>query len=152
MKDAVGKYRDSDRNELSAYYLQKFSLAYDLLIKEGMSINPSAPKIAGRRGRTKQSPARLLLDRLNLYKDEYLRFTTDFSVPFDNNQAERDFRISKVKQKVSGCFRSDNGAQAFATIQSFIQSLNKHHLSIWIELVNVFQGNYSLPRVFIATE
>jgi transposase len=112
---------------LSLYYTQKFSQAYDLLVKEGMEQNPAAPKVAGKRGRTKQSKARLLLDRRNTHKEEYLRFTLDFSVPFDNNPAERDFRISKLKQKISGCFRSDSGAQAFATIQSFIQTINKHH-------------------------
>jgi transposase len=117
-----------------------------------MGINPPSPKIEGKRGPTKQSKARLLLDRLDTRKDDYLRFTTDFSVPFDNNQAERDFRISKVKQKVSGCFRSDTGAEAFATIQSFIQTINKHHFSIWVELVKVNQGSYSLPFVLIATE
>jgi transposase len=152
MKEAVDKYRQSDRNELSVYYTQKFSQEYGLLIKEGMGQNQAAPKVAGQRGRTKQSKARLLLERLNTLKDDNLRFTTDFSVPFDNNQAERNFRLSKVKQKVSGCFRSDTGAQAFATVQSFIQTINKHHLSICINLVNVFHGNYSLPFALIATE
>jgi transposase len=152
MKKAVEKYRQSDKEELSLYYTQKFSQRYDLLVQEGMGQNQAAPKVAGKRGRTKQSKAWLLLDRLNTHKNDYLRFTADFSVPFDNNQAERDFRISKVKQKVSGCFRSDTGAQAFATVQSFIQTINKHHLSIWIELVKVFQGNYSLPLALNTTE
>jgi transposase len=92
------------------------------------------------------------VDRLKAYKEEYLRFSRDFDVPFDNNQAERDFRIAKVKQKVSGCFRSDGGARAFAAIQTFIQTIHKHHLSIWDELVKVFQGNYSLPFEPTATE
>jgi transposase len=61
MKDAVERYRDSGRNELSDCYSHKFSQTYELLIKEGMGINPTAPKAAGRRGRTKQSKARLLL-------------------------------------------------------------------------------------------
>jgi transposase len=134
------------------YYTQKFSQAYDLPVKEGMEQNPAAPKVAGKRGRTKQSKARLLLGRLDARKEEYLRFTLDFSVPFDNNPAERDFRISKLKQKVSGCFRSDTGAQAFATIQSFIQTINKHHLSIYTELVDLFQCNYVLPFALTATE
>jgi transposase len=152
MKETVEKYRRINKEELSLYYTQKFSQRYDLLIQEGMGQNQTAPKVAGKRGRTKQSKARLLLDRLNTHKADCLRFTTDFSVPFDNNQAERDFRISKVKQKVSGCFRSDTGAQAFATVQSFIQTINKHHLSIWIELIKVFQDNYSLPLALNATE
>jgi transposase len=152
MKDRVEKYRNSNKKELSAYYTEKYSQTYDLLVKEGMRLNHIAPKVPFTRGRAKQSKARLLLDRLNLYKDDYLRFTTDFSVPFDNNQAERDFRISKVKQKVSGCFRSDLGAAAFATVQSFIQTINKHHLSIWTELVKVFQGDYHTPFALNTTE
>jgi transposase len=145
MKDVVQKYRESGRKELSAYYRQKFSEAYDKLVRAGQRVNPAAVKVEGKRGRTKQSKGRLLVDRLKEHKEEYLRFIRDFDVPFDNNQAERDFRMGKVKQKVSGCFRSDEGALAFATIQTFIQTIHKHHLSIWDELVKVFQDDYSLP-------
>jgi transposase len=80
MKETVEKYRQSNKYDLSVYYSQKFSQRYDLLIKEGMRLNPVAAKVVGRRGRTKQSKARLLLDRLNTHKEDYLRFTTDFSV------------------------------------------------------------------------
>jgi transposase len=93
-----------------------------------------------------------LAERLSGYKEEYLRFTNDFRVPFDNNQAERDFRISKVKQKVSGCFRSDSGAEAFAVIESFIQTVHKHHVNIGEELVKIFQGPYFFPFNLSATE
>jgi transposase len=152
MKEVVAEYLKSGKGELSAYYRQKFSETYDDLVKAGMDINPQAAKEANQRGRAKQSKARLLLERLENHKDDYLRFSTDFSVPFDNNQAERDFRIAKVKQKVSGCFRSDTGAYAFAIIQSFIQSINKHHLSIWSELVKAFRDDYSLPVAAYTTE
>ena len=73
-------------------------------------------------------------------------------MPFDNNQAERDFRIAKIKQKVSGCFRSDTGAESFATIQSIIQTIRKHNTNIFDELVKVFHGNYSLPFALDTTE
>ena len=145
MKEVVEKYRQGAREELSAYYAEKFSRAYDNLVRAGMRVNRAAAKVPGKRGRTKQSKARLLVERLKEHKEEYLRFIADFRVPFDNNQAERDFRMGKVKQKVSGCFRSDEGARAFAVIQSFIQTIHKHGISIWDELVKVFQGDYSLP-------
>jgi transposase len=114
--------------------------------------NPAAKKEAGKRGRVKQSKERLLAERLEGHKEEYMRFVYDFGVPFDNNQAERDFRISKVKQKVSGGFRSDGGAEAFAATQSFIQTIHKHHVNVWEELVKVFQGSYSFPFDLLATE
>jgi transposase len=152
MKDVVRKYRESGKRGLSAYYIQKFSGVYDKLVRAGQRANPVAVKAEGKRGRTKQSKGRLPVDRLKEYKEEYLRFSRDFDVPFDNNQAERDFRIAKVKQKVSGGFRSDEGARAFAAIQTFIQTIHKHHLSIWGELVKVFQDDYSLPFELTATE
>jgi transposase len=110
-----------------------------------------------KRGKAKQNNAWLLLERLEGYKEEYLRFSRDFRVPFDNNQAERDCGLSvrwiaKVKQKVSGCFRSDSGAEAFAVIASFIQTIHKHHESIGEELVKVIQGPYSFPFDLMATE
>jgi transposase len=152
MKEVVEKYRQGARERLKAYYGEKFSRVYDKLVKAGMRVNRAADNVPGKRGRTKQSKARLLVERLKEHKEEYLRFIADFKVPFDNNQAERDFRIAKVKQKVSGCFRSDTGAWAFATIQSFIQTIHKHRLSIWDELVKVFQGDYSLPFTPNTTE
>jgi transposase len=152
MKAAVEKYREKHEERLSAYLGRKFSERYDALVREGKEQNPLAEKEAGKRGKGKQSKERLLLERLEEYKGAYLRFAQDFRVPFDNNQAERDFRIAKVKQKVSGCFRSDSGAESFAVIQSFIQTLHKHHLSIWEELVKVFQGPYSFPFDLMPTE
>jgi transposase len=78
------------------------------------------------------------LERFEGYKEEYLRFAYDFRVISDNNQAERDFRIAKIKQKVSGCFWSDSGVEAFAAIESSIQTIHKHRVSIGEEPVKVF--------------
>jgi transposase len=152
MKEAVRRYRGKGKEELSAYLRREYSARYDEKVREGLKKNPKAEKEAGKRGKAKQSKERLLAERLEMYKGEYLRFSHDFRVPFDNNQAERDFRISKVKQKISGGFRSDSGAEAFALIQSFIQTRHKHHVSIWEELVRVFQGPYSFPFDLITTE
>jgi transposase len=125
--------------------LLRYAKRYYMLVEEGMNKNPEQSKPEGRRGRAKQTKARLLLLRLHEHKDEYLRFAADFNCPFDNNQAERDIRMAKVKQKVSGCFRSDKGEKSFAVIYSFIQTLKKNGISVYDELVKVFKGDYSFP-------
>jgi transposase len=145
IKRTVDDRREAGETLLPEAVLQKFANRYDCLVKDGLSLNPEQTERTGRRGRIKQTKTRLLLLRLKEHKDEYLRFATDFRAPFDNNQAERDFRMAKVKQKVSGCFRSENGGKNFATIFSFIQTIKKNGFTVFDELVNVFKGNYYFP-------
>jgi transposase len=145
VKKAVDSRRSSKNTSLPEVELLKYKKRYDMLVVEGLTKNPEQPKPAGRRGPAKQTKARLLVLRLEKRKEEYLRFAADFNTPFDNNQAERDFRMAKVKQKVSGCFRSDKGEKSFATIYSFIQTLKKNGVSVFNELVKVFKGDYSFP-------
>jgi hypothetical protein len=145
IKEAVDMRRKGKKTFLPKRELSKYTKRYNTLVEEGLKENPEQGKPAGRRGRAKQTKARLLVLRLQERKDEYLSFATDFNVPFDNNQAERDLRMAKVKQKVSGCFRSDKGEKSFTTIYSFIQTLKKNGVSVFGELVKVFKGDYSFP-------
>ena len=151
IKKAVELRRLEGKTSLADGELSNYTQRYNMLVEGGLIINPEQAKPKGKRGPAKQTKARLLLLRLQERKNEYLRFATDFIVPFDNNQAERDFRMAKVKQKVSGCFRSDEGGKSFATIYSFIQTLKKNGVTVFDELVKVFKGNYSFP-FHLATE
>jgi transposase len=106
-----------------------------------------AAAVPGQRGRGKQSKARNLLLRLEQHETEVLRFMTDFRVPFDNNLAERDLRMMKVQQKISGCFRAVTGAEAFCRIRSYVATVRKHGIHVLVALEQVFTGTPFLPDV-----
>lgn len=99
------------------------------------------------RKRVRQSPAYNLLKRLGENREGVLRFVTDLSVPFDNNLAEHDFRMPKLKQKVSGCFRSVQGVAHFAIIHSYLSTLRKQSANIFTSLVLTFQGSPPMPQL-----
>lgn len=99
----------------------------------------------GQRGRVAQSAARNLLDRIIEHKAAYLRFVTDFRVPFDNNLAERDLRMSKLHQKISGCFRTENGANIFCRIRGYISTLRKQGHDLLPALLSLWSNSPFLP-------
>jgi transposase len=117
--------------------LLRYRSIYERIIARGLRQNPS-PERTGKRGRPANGDARSLLLRLKERQDEVLRFATDFAVPFDNNQAERDLRMIKVQQKVSGCFRSIAGADQFCRIRGYISTLRKQKGAILNALRSVF--------------
>ena len=107
---------------------------------------PEAPRRPGQRGRLAQSPTRNLLDRLTLHEDQVLAFLDDLAIPFDNNQAERDLRGFKVQQKISGCFRGDPGAVAYARIRGYLATMRKQGGALLALLEAVFTGHPVYPE------
>jgi transposase len=146
-KEAAAKARDQGLAALPAPALEPFQARYDEILTQGEALNPRHTQRTGTRGRIKQSPAYNLLGRLRKRRDDTLRFLTDLRVPFDNNQAERDVRMPKVKQKVSGGFRSPEGAAAFATIRSYLSTLRKQSVDLFQALIMTFQGAPPMPRL-----
>jgi transposase len=120
-------------------------VVFDTLLEVGDQINPRNPSAQGKRGRIKQSKALNLIDRLRLYSDDVWRFATNPLVPFTNNSAEQAIRMPKVKQKISGCFRTQMGADIFCTIRSYLATMYKQGANLFHCLVKVFQGSVPLP-------
>jgi transposase len=142
MRVAVEQARAHGATHLQRTMRDTFIARYEALLGEGLAQNPLPPPAGTpRRGRRKQSPARNLLDRLWTYEHEALRFLDDFAVPFDNNQAERDLRMVKVQQKVSGTFCSDAGADAFCRIRSVCSTWRKQGRSVLAALEAAFAGH-----------
>ena len=81
------------------------------------------------------------------YKNETLRFFTNLEVPFTNNLAERDLRMIKVKEKISGCFASFKGAQIFNRIRGYISTVKKNNKSVLDELRNALRAEYYVPSL-----
>jgi transposase len=117
MKAATDQARAVGALRLSQAERDGFVARYEQLLAAGHAANPPPARPAHHKGRLKQSPARNLLERLWLGQDEVLAFLDNLTIPFDNNQAERDLRMLKVQQKVSGCFRSTRGGTAFCRIR-----------------------------------
>jgi transposase len=148
MQQAVEQARAAGKHELDVLALGRFHRRYDLLLAQGYAANPPPPspkKVHG--GRTKQHPARNLLDRLSNHKWQVLVFLHDFAVPFDNNQAERDLRMIKVPQKVSGCFRSEDGVARFCRIRSYLSTLRKQGQHLLWALEQTLAGHPLLPAL-----
>jgi transposase len=117
--------KETGATSFTATELAGVRAAYDSIIAAGHLANP-APPPSGRRGRTRKTKAANLLGRLDLYADDVLRFATDFRVGFDNNEAERQVRMVKVQQKISGGFRTKAGATAWLAVRSYLATVMKN--------------------------
>ena len=126
---------------LDAAGVSGYQARYRALVSAGQRLHPEQTRPLGQRGRVQQTPAFNLLRRLHLYADDVLRFLTDPRVPFDNNQAERDIRMPKLKQKISGTFRTPHGANAFCAIRSVLATLRKQNRDILHNLSIALSGH-----------
>ena len=120
--------------------LKDFLTRYDNLIAEGIEKNPIPKRFPGDRGRPGKGKTRCLLERMRDYKEDILRFVTNWSVPFTNNEAERTIRFTKVKQKVSGCFRTECGADGFIKIMSYLSTARKHGVNAHCAFIEALNG------------
>jgi transposase len=147
IKGCVDETRETS-DSLMAEQIKDFETMYDYITKMGLEENPPPldfdikPK---KRGRKKQTKPKNLLDRFVGYKGDILRFMYDFEVPFDNNQAERDVRMMKVQQKISGTFRSVQGACSFCRIRGYISTMKKNNLPVIDAIGAVFNGKPFVP-------
>lgn len=122
----------------SDYYKKR----YRKLIEEAQAEcpTPETKRKPGQRGRVKKSKSRNLLERLIEYQDDVLRFIDNKNVPFTNNQGENDLRMTKVQQKISGCFRSQEGALIFCRVRAYLITCRKHNINPTNALEILFQG------------
>lgn len=141
-KDAVEAARAAGSDRLDAATLHSIRVRYGLLIAKGWVVNP-APEVGKRSGVNKT--AANLLRRLDIQRADVLRFANDFDAPFDNNQAERDIRMVKLQQKISGTWRTLTGARNYCAIRGYISTMKKHDHGVLEGLRRLFEGEAWLP-------
>jgi transposase len=149
MKHQVDLAKAEGQNALPSELSLEFEHCYQAVMGQGLAANPPPLPVEGKPkpGRVKQSPPRNLLNRLEHNQAAVLGFMQDFAVPFDNNQAERDLRMMKLKQKISGGFRSAEGAKMFCRIRGYLSTLRKQGIPVLDALVSLFMGSPILPQL-----
>jgi transposase len=135
MKSEVERGSAEGGKRLAAERQAELVASYDRLVAAGQEAKPppEVPELVRRQ-------ARNLLLRMERRKEEVLRFLVDFSVPFDNNQAERDLRMIKLQQKTSGCFRTEEGARRFCRIRGYISTMRKQDRGVLRALEGACRG------------
>jgi transposase len=134
---AVRKARQQGATALAPPATERFVARYWEAVREGLAFHRALPRLKQcATGRTKRRPGHNLLERLKTYKDDVLRFLHDFTVPFTNNLAEQDLRMMKVKMKISGGFRTFEGASRFASLRSIVSTARKRGWNILQALVS----------------
>ncbi len=157
MKHVVEVAKDAGADHLDWFTLAAFSASYDDLIAEGWRVNtPSAhaPPPPGKNGNPsrKRTPPGKLLHRLQVGKEQALAFLYHFEVPFDNNQAERDLRMLKIVQKITGGLRTDLGLEQVCRIRSYLSTWHKHAGNLLQALLQAVLGTPPLPSFALPSE
>jgi len=153
IKAAVDKARESGRKRLPLSQNHRFLREYGEIIGQAEKLYGTLKRKKGRmkKPQAAESPiraaARKLACRLGEKREEILLFMQDFSVPFDNNQSERDLRMMKVKQKISGCFRTGKGAEEFCRLRSYVSTMQKQGRSVMETIRSVFAGKSIMPAL-----
>jgi transposase len=145
IKQTVETAKDENRSALSDEQIVSFNVNYDQIVAAGLRLNPTPQKEEGKRGPVKQSFPKNMLDRLRDHKEKVLALMNDFQVPFDNNLTERDIHMTKVRQKVSGGFRSEEGGNVFCQIRSYISTARKNGQTVLEVIYNVLLGTPYTP-------
>ena len=141
MKKVKDKAVEKGKDFLSYYHYHKFDKKYDELIEQARKENPLPETTEKKRGRKKKGKILALVERLANYKVSVCLFIHNFNVPFDNNQAERDLRMIKVKTKVSGCFRTEKGARDYLKIMSYVGTAHKQGYNAYKAIKNAITGH-----------
>jgi transposase len=144
INNTVKTAKSAGHTSLPAEQWNDLHQRYRQLIAQGWQAHPP-PAPTGRAGRPKLGTAGALLRRLDIYQADVLRFATDFRVPFDNNQAERDIRMIRVQQKISGSWRSEAGADAYLAVRSYLSTARKQGHNTLEALHELFNGTPWLP-------
>ena len=146
--EVKGKREKSKGQRFASKTIRAFQQRYHKILAMGLAAHPPPLENADRkRGRKKKSKAANLLDRLRRHEQATLAFMYDFSVPFDNNLGERDIRMMKVQQKISGTFRSFEGALSFCRIRSYISTVKKQGMNVLSALQAIFSNKQLLPQI-----
>jgi hypothetical protein len=142
---ACVKDRKARDAPLSEPEFRRWERQYRKILRAGRQANPLTPQQRAKK-RPKQSKEQNLLDRLEGYEDCILAFLWELDLPFTNNEAERAFRMMKVRLKISGCFRTLDGARRHARIRSYVSTLRKHGLPVLEYLRSALDGHPFLPQ------
>jgi transposase len=146
IKKRVDQAKEANHLRLHPRLVYEYVNRYKAILSDGFAANPP-PAPTGKIGRPPQGAARSLLGRLERCISQVLAFLYDFSVPFDNNRAEQDIRMIKVKQKISGCFRTQDGARAFCRIRGYISTLRKQGYDVMTALQHTFADSPIMPEL-----
>ncbi len=137
-----------EQGALSPNILFQIEQDYQQILLDGLAYHASLPPLpTGKRGKQKQRDGKNLLDRLSEKRHCVLRFIHDFSVPFTNNQGERDIRMVKLKQKIAGSFRAFKSGEIFCRVRSYISTSRKQGWNIWDALTDAIRGSPRLLAV-----